>query len=106
MEAIQSAPIAQTVPSMQVLRSLAGISVMACAGAFLLLTATAFSDTIMRVAAGEAADWGGFFGQFMMPSVPLALALALLAARGRAAASMVGLGGAALYLLLWVTVAY
>jgi len=100
------APIAQTVPSMQVLRALAGVSVMACVAAFVLLTATAFSDTVVRVAAGETADWGQFFGQFAMPSVPLALALVLLAARARGAAALVGFGGALFYLMLWVTVAY
>lgn len=106
MEAIHSATIAPAVPVMQALRSLATIAAISCAGAFVLVVATAFSDTIVRVAGGEAADWGHFFGQFAMPSAPLALALGLLAARVRAAASLAGLGGALLYLLLWVTVAF
>jgi hypothetical protein len=106
MQAISSAPIAQTVPVMQALRSLAVIPVVLCAGAFMLLTATAFSDYIVRLAAGETADWGQFFGQFAVPAVPMVLALVLLAARVRATASMVAIGGTLLYLLLWVTVAY
>lgn len=106
MEAIRSASIESTVPVTQALRSLAAISVALCAAAFVLLVATSFSDTVVRIAGGEAADWGQFFGQFAMPSVPLALALVLLGARVRAGASVAGLGGALLYLLLWVTVAY
>jgi len=106
MEAIHSATIAPAVPVTQLLRGLATIAVISCAGAFALLVATAFSDTIVRVAGGETADWGHFLGQFAMPSVPLVLALVLLVARVRTAASLAGFGGALLYLLLWVTVAF
>jgi hypothetical protein len=106
METIRNASIAQAVPVVQGLRGLATLAAGLCAAAFMLLTATAFSNTIARIAGGAAADWGQFAGQFAMPSVPLALSLGLLALHARASAGAIAIGGTALYLLLWVTIAY
>jgi hypothetical protein len=106
MQAIQSVPTVAAMPSMQAIRSVWLMAASLCAGAFVLLVATAFSDYVVRLAGGETADWARFFGQFSYTAIPMVLVALLAAARSQMATTLGALGAAALYLLLWVTVAY
>lgn len=106
MQAIQRVSTAAALPNWRAIGSLWILSASLCAAAFVLLVATAFSDAVVRVAGGETVDVAQFLGQFAYPSIPLLLVGALIAARSHAAATLVGLSGTALYLLLWVTIAF
>jgi len=89
---------------MQAIRNASNASIMFCAGAFVLLMATATSNYLIRVATIDVANWPEFLGQFMLPAIPLAVAIVLLAARNHAAATLVAGAGTALSLGLWAMV--
>jgi len=68
-----------------------------------MLLATAISNYLIRVATIDVANWPEFLGQFMLPAIPLILALLLLAARSQAAATVVASLGTLVCLFYWAT---
>ena len=76
---------------------------MVCAGAFLLMLATSISNYLIWISTVGVADWSGFLGEFVLPAIPLALALVLLAIRSKVAATMVATLGTLFYLFVWAT---
>lgn len=75
---------------------------MLCAGAFALLLATAVSNYLrIDVDTGDA-TLSQTLGQFMLPALPLGLALVLLALRAHAAATLVAALATLFYLFDWV----
>jgi hypothetical protein len=76
---------------------------MLCAGAFALLLATAISNFLRLDVDTGGAPFGEYIGQFLLPAIPLALVLVLLALRSRALVTVVATLGTLFSLFVWAT---
>lgn len=88
---------------MGAIRAYSNEAAMLCAGAFTLLIATAISNFIRLDVDTGNAPFGEYLGQFMIPAIPLALVVVLLALRVRAAVTVVATLGTLLCLFDWAT---